>query len=415
VEGCAFLQKSHHKRGALFLRGVWLVIAGVLLLGPPAVLAESYIKVWEKGVVYYYFSGRKPSQPRQAKIITPGSQRVRLTPPTRAALPGAQALIPQTDQPHNLWPRLIKAVSRMEANRHLKGAPDLGQLRLRKADGLPVVNAVDPTENMWTGPRYLGRLLAKIGCRSPLGSAAANPGFRQEDRYQDLPPIQEIQALVRDAGKNFLEYAREVGPGAYRFAGSNQLHYCFPVAPPYSFRDTWWDYRSGGRYHHAVDIFAAEGTPIYAITAGVIHKLAFWPDAGITLFLQGQDGKGYGYMHLQGYAEGIVEGKTVQPGELIAYLGHTGIRNDSAHLHLQAYGDDSFARDKLVDPYGLLVQLCNGKGVTDLFYPKIARSRIPTVEVIGDGTVNLSSSGPPRYQGHQGRTKNARVFLTNSY
>ena len=169
------------------------------------------------------------------------------------------------------------------------------------------------------------------------------------------------------------------------------------MAPPFSFRDTWGDCRSGGRYHHAVDIFAWEGTPVYAITAGVIHQLATWNDAGITLLLRGQDGKGYGYMHLQGYAEGIVEGKTVKKGELIAYVGRTGIQRDSAHLHLQVYVDHRFGRDELLDPYGLLVQLCNGKGVTDLFHPKIARRQIPAVEVINSGTLRLSGSVPHRY------------------
>lgn len=409
------MQNSPHKRVSPFLRGVWLIIAGVLLLGQTSVLAESQIKVWENGVVYYYYSGRKHPQPRQAEVNTLAPQRVRLKPPTRAALPGAQAFIPPMDQPQNLWPRLIKAVSRMESNRHPQSAPDLGQLRLRKADDLPVINVYDPTGNIWTNPRYLGRLLAKIGYRSPLGSAAANLGFRQEKRHQALPPIQEIQALVRNACQDFLKYAQEVRPGADCLAGSNQLRHCFPVAPPYSFRDTWGDPRSGGRFHHAVDIFAAEGTPVYAITAGVIHKLAIWPEAGITLFLQGQDGRGYGYMHLQGYAEGIVEGKTVQPGELIAYLGRTGIRDESAHLHLQAYVDDSFDRDRLANPYGMLVQLCNGKGVTDSFYPKIARSRIPTVEVIDYGTVRLPSSVPIRYQGGQRQVKDAATLLTNSY
>ena len=243
-----------------------------------------------------------------------------------------------------------------------------------------------------------GRLWAKTGCRSPLALAAYNPGSQQSDLHQNLPPIQNIQALVRDVCKNYLTNARAVQPGADFLADSNPLSYCFPVAQPYSFRDTWGDWRSGGRQHHAVDIVACDGTPVYAITSGVIHTLATWDSAGISLILRGQDGRGYGYMHLQGYAEGIAEGKPVRRGELIAYVGHTGIKRDASHLHLQVYADDSFNRDNLVNPYGLLVQLSNGKGVTEPFYPTMARRQIPAAEVADFGPVTLSGSVPRRYQ-----------------
>jgi len=416
------LQNSHHRRVSQFIGGVWLIIAGMLLLGHTSVLAGSYIKVWEKGVVYYYFSSREHPQPRQAGSNTLMPRRVPCTSPTGVSLRQAPGFTRETDQPHNLRPRLINAVIRMESRGSLtapspKGAPDLGQLRLGKARNVPVVNSSDFTENIWMGPKYLGRLWAQFGYGSPLASAAPLPGSRRLDRHQALRPIQETQALVREVCHNFLQYPQEpylplghVNPGAVRLLESNQHGYCFPVAPTYSFRDTWGERRSGGRYHHAVDIFAQEGTPVYAITAGVIHALTVWHDAGITLLLRGQDGRGYGYMHLQGYAEGIVEGKTVKGGELIAYVGHTGIRRDSPHLHLQVYADHRFARDELVNPYGLLVQLSNGQGVTDPLHGQMARRRIPAAEVINYGTVKLSGSVTRRYQGN-GRSVEDTAFI----
>jgi murein DD-endopeptidase MepM/ murein hydrolase activator NlpD len=376
-------------------------MAGVLLLGHNSVLAESYIRVRGKGVVRYYFS-------------------------TRGALPEAQTFISWTDQPQNLRSLSIKAVTRMEANRNPraifpKGAPGLGQLRLGKANDLVAVESSDPKENIWSGPRYLEGFLGKFGYRSSPAAAAFNPGSRRGDRHPAPASIHETQAVVREVCKNFLKYAQEQypqlvqwKPGADRLAESNQPGYCFPVASPFSFRDTWGDCRSGGRFHHAVDIFAFEGTPVYAITSGVIHQLATWPEAGISLLMRGQDGKGYGYMHLQGYAGGIVEGKAVKKGELIAYVGHTGVKRDCPHLHLQVYVDHSFKRDELVNPYGLLVQLCNGQGVTDLFYPHLARRRIPEAEVMNYATVRLSGSAPRRDHGTQRRVEDASMRLTNN-
>jgi murein DD-endopeptidase MepM/ murein hydrolase activator NlpD len=204
-------------------------------------------------------------------------------------------------------------------------------------------------------------------------------------------------------------------PGSACFTGSGPLRYCFPVAGPFSFRDTWGEPRSGGRVHRAVDIFAPEGSPVYAITSGVIASLATLPEAGITLILRGQDGKGYGYMHLQGYAAGLAEGKVVRTGELIGYVGRTGIQSSAAHLHLQVYADQRFCKDDLLNPYGFLVQLCHGVGVTDLNQPKMARLENPEIRVRGIKVYRRSKSAALRAGLGQFSVKNSSITVIENF
>jgi hypothetical protein len=84
-------------------------------------------------------------------------------------------------------------------------------------------------------------------------------------------------------------------------------------------------------------------------------------------------------------------------------------------LHLQVYADDSLDRDKLVNPYGLLVQLSNGKGVNDWSSPVMARRQIPAAEVVNFGPVTLSGSVPRRYQASQDKIIDASTWLSNTY
>jgi murein DD-endopeptidase MepM/ murein hydrolase activator NlpD len=114
--------------------------------------------------------------------------------------------------------------------------------------------------------------------------------------------------------------------------------YSCPVGDPVVFRDTWGDPRSGGRSHKGVDMFAAHGTPVYAIVAGRITRMNNNGLGGISLYMFGDDGNEYYYTHLQGYAAGVGVGDRVGPGDLVAYNGSSGNADAFApHVHFQVH------------------------------------------------------------------------------
>lgn len=100
-------------------------------------------------------------------------------------------------------------------------------------------------------------------------------------------------------------------------------------------RDSFYDGRSEGRTHEALDIMAAGGTPVMAAADGTIVRLFQSDKGGITLYQLDTSGLYvYYYAHLQRYADGISEGKPIHRGEVIAYVGDTGNAGaGNYHLH----------------------------------------------------------------------------------
>lgn len=134
-----------------------------------------------------------------------------------------------------------------------------------------------------------------------------------------------------------------------------------PVAgvQPAQLVDTYTQARSGGRSHDAIDILAPRGTPVYAVEDGRIAKLFLSRPGGITLYqFDPSERLAYYYAHLDGYADGIVEGKQVKRGELIGYVGSTGNADPSApHLHFAVFAlgpEKKWWQGTAINPYPLL-------------------------------------------------------------
>ena len=136
----------------------------------------------------------------------------------------------------------------------------------------------------------------------------------------------------------------------------------FPVAEPYQFTDTWGAPRSGGRRHEGTDIMAADGTELYAITGGTIER-SDNSLGGLSVYVIADDGTAYYYTHLSAYADEAPVGATVEPGDLIGYVGSTGNASaDAPHLHFGIY--EGGRGGTAVNPFPILNEITGGANNT---------------------------------------------------
>lgn len=121
--------------------------------------------------------------------------------------------------------------------------------------------------------------------------------------------------------------------------------------------DTWGAARSEGRTHEGTDIFAAEGTAVYAATPGYVYSIGDNPYGGNVVTVVGGAGIRYYYAHLSSFAETLQEGQYVTPETVLGYVGSTGnAEGTPPHLHLGVYGGPYGTCDWVAEnPYGLLV------------------------------------------------------------
>lgn len=91
------------------------------------------------------------------------------------------------------------------------------------------------------------------------------------------------------------------------------------------------------RAHHGVDYAAPSGTPVKTIGSGKVIARGYQRGGGGN-YVKIQHNSTYAttYMHLRGFAKGIAVGKHVQQGEVIGYVGSTGL-STGPHLDFRVY------------------------------------------------------------------------------
>jgi murein DD-endopeptidase MepM/ murein hydrolase activator NlpD len=109
--------------------------------------------------------------------------------------------------------------------------------------------------------------------------------------------------------------------------------------------------------HQGVDLFASVGTPVFAVGDGrITHQRADFPGSlgGNQLWLTTTDGSRYFYGHLSGFAKGVGAGSPVHAGNVIGYVGATGLTT-VPHLHFEIHPGGGAP----VNPYPVLKAMVN--------------------------------------------------------
>ncbi len=98
------------------------------------------------------------------------------------------------------------------------------------------------------------------------------------------------------------------------------------------------------KFHKGVDFAAPKGTPVYAAEDGVVEVAGWRGNYGRYMRVKHNERVDTAYAHLSKFAAGLHAGSTVRKGQVIAYIGASGLATGN-HLYYEVLVDR-----KQVDP-----------------------------------------------------------------
>ena len=138
-------------------------------------------------------------------------------------------------------------------------------------------------------------------------------------------------------------------PSHYYFDGTESMK-LLNFMPVNTFEEMTGPYGEprGNHSHSGVDYKAPAGTPIRTCRGGCVTRINWNHDYNGNCVEIGI-GSGYSeiFLHLQSIADGIHEGVILEKGDVIGYVGNTGVTSTSAHVHYQINDENGNS----IDPY----------------------------------------------------------------
>ncbi|MGZ3375342.1 MAG: M23 family metallopeptidase [Phenylobacterium sp.] len=212
-----------------------------------------------------------------------------------------------------------------------------------------------------------------IGATPQITAKVAELFSHKIDFQRDLQPGDAFKLVfdrkVTEAGRTVeagdLQYAEIHGVKFYRFARGNDVEYFdelgknikgFLLKTPVDgahitslFGQRKHPILGYTRAHEGIDFGAGWGTPILAAGDGVVAQAGPWGGYGNWLRIRHSEGWDTDYGHISRYAAGIHPGVHVHQGQVVAYVGATGLAT-GPHLHYEIWKNG-----QRVNPIGVKV------------------------------------------------------------
>ena len=181
-----------------------------------------------------------------------------------------------------------------------------------------------------------------------------NRDLRQGDRFVVVYEANYVQGEFVGVGRviatEFTNQGRsyravyfrdENGRGGYYGPDGKNVRKAF-LRSPLAFSRITSRYSSGRfhpvlrkwRAHRGIDYGAPTGTPVRATASGTVRFAGRKGGYGKLITLRHANGYGTRYAHLSRYARGIRKGARVEQGQVIGYVGKTGLAT-GPHLHYE--------------------------------------------------------------------------------
>ncbi len=130
------------------------------------------------------------------------------------------------------------------------------------------------------------------------------------------------------------------------------------------------------RKHEGTDYAAASGTPVMAAGDGSVLRVGRAGGYGNLIEIRHRNGITTRYGHLRAFARGIHAGSRVEQGDIVGYVGATGLAS-GAHLHYE-FRVNGVARDSR------RVDLGGGEPLPAAFLPLFQRARDTLASALGE-------------------------------